>query len=160
MKILGSMLYSIISTAVVASRNDSYEAVFSDVFFWIAAFLGTGLMLTVERIDPKNKERVTKKRVAFSALASLAIVYLAGTVRASMMSADAFERNHWFYAIVMFLCAIAPELVRLLITESPRAIATGVNRGLKSRAERMFGGSSSADDEDEYSQINNDQNEQ
>lgn len=151
-KILGHLCYTFIATAVVVVRNDSYEAVFSDIFFWAAAFLGTGLMLTVEKIDPKNREKVTTKRIIFSVLASIAIVFVAGTVRASTLEDAEFERNHWFYGIVMLACAIAPELIRLIITESPRAIATGVNNGLKSGVKKMMGGelmggADTADDE-------------
>lgn len=140
LKICGSMLYSVISTAVVVSMNDSYEAVFTDVFFWSAAFLGTSLMLLVEKADPKTKEKITARRILFSVIACLAIVFIAGTVRASMLEDVKFERNHWFYGIVMFLCAIAPELIRLIITDSPSAIAKGFNRGIERRVNKMIGG--------------------
>lgn len=139
-KIFGSMLYSAISTAVVVSMNDSYEAVFTDVFFWAAAFLGTSLMLLVEKADPKTKAKITARRILFSVIACLAIVFIAGTVRASMLEDVKFERNHWFYGIVMFMCAIAPELIRLIITDSPSAIAKGFNKGIERRINNMVGG--------------------
>lgn len=161
LKILGHLGYTFITAAVVVVRNDSYEAVFSDPFFWAAAFLGTGLMLTVEKIDPKNREKVTTKRVAFSALASVAIVFVAGTFRASTLEDVEFERNHWFYGIVMLACAIAPELIRLIITESPRAIATGVNSGLRSGVKRLMGGGEEPyTDEQETNNLENTNNEQ
>lgn len=154
LKILGHLGYTFLTAAVVVVRNDSYEAVFTDIFFWAAAFLGTGLMLTVEKLDPKNREKVTSKRIAFSALASIAIVFVAGTFRASTLEDVEFERNHWFYGIVMLACAIAPELIRLIITESPRAIANGVNQGLKSGVKKLMGGGETPYDEDETQPYN------
>lgn len=139
-KFAGSLLYSFISTALVVQRNDSYEAVFSDLFFWAAAFLGTSLMLLVEKADPKTKSNITARRVLFSVIACISIVFLAGTVRASMLEDEDFQRNHWFYGMVMFLCAIAPELIRLIITESPSAISKGFNRGIERRINKMVGG--------------------
>lgn len=146
-KIGGSLLYSFISTAVVLSRNDSYEAVFSDIFFWAAAFLGTSLMLLVEKADPKTKEKVTLRRVLFSIMACLSIVFFAGTVRASMIEDENFERNHWFYGIVMFLCAIAPEAIRLIVTDGGKAVAKGFNEGVQKRVKRIVGGDSPDEDE-------------
>lgn len=140
LKICGSLLYSALSAMLVVSMNNSYHAVFSDIFFWAAAILGTSLMLLVEKADPKTKERVTWRRVFFSIVACLAIVFIAGTVRASMLEEAEFERNHWFYGIVMFLCAIAPELIRLIIIGSPTAISKGFNRGIERRIDRMVGG--------------------
>ncbi len=134
------MLYSAVTTVAVVSINDSYEAVFTDIFFWAAALLGTSLMLLVEKADPKIKENITARRILFSVIACLAIVFIAGTVRASMLEDEAFERNHWFYGIVMFLCAIAPELIRLIITDSPSAIAKGFNKGIERRINNMVGG--------------------
>lgn len=154
LKILGHLGYTFLTAAIVVVRNDSYEAVFTDIFFWAAAFLGTGLMLTVEKIDPKNREKVTGKRIAFSAIASVAIVFVAGTFRASTLEDVEFERNHWFYGIVMLACAIAPELIRLIITESPRAIATGVNQGLKSGVRKMMGGGDTPYEANESEQFN------
>lgn len=159
LKLCGSLLYSFISTAIVLSRNDSYEAVFSDVFFWAAAFLGTSLMLLVEKADPKTKGKVTLRRILFSIVACLSIVFFAGTVRASMMEDENFERNHWFYGIVMFLCAISPEAIRLIVTDGGKAVAKGFNEGVQKRVKRIVGGDS-PDDEIEYEHLENNENEQ
>lgn len=159
LKLCGSLLYSFISTAVVLSRNDSYEAVFSDIFFWAAAFLGTSLMLLVEKADPKTKERVTVRRIAFSIMACLSIVFVAGTVRASMIEDESFERNHWFYGIVMFLCAIAPEMIRLIVADGGKAVAKGFNEGVQKRVKRIVGGDY-PDDDNEYEHLDNNNNEQ
>lgn len=156
-KILGSMLYAVVSAAVVV-QTDSYEAVFSDLFFWAAAILGTSLMLLVEKADPKVKTDLSFKRLGFSIIACLSIVYIAGTFRASMLASEEFERNHWFYAIVMFLCAIAPELIRLIITESPSAISKGFNKGIERRINKMVGGDNEV--ENEVEPLNTEENEQ
>lgn len=152
LKICGSLLYSALSAFLVVNMNDSYNAVFSDIFFWAAAIIGTSLMLLVEKADPKTKEKVTWRRIFFSIVACLAIVFIAGTVRASSLEDVKFERNHWFYGIVMFLCAIAPELIRLIITQSPSAISKGFNKGIERRINRMVGG--------EGEDVDNSQNEE
>ena len=49
------MLYSALISVAAVQVQDSYEAVFSDVFFYIAGALGTALMLLVENADNKSK---------------------------------------------------------------------------------------------------------
>lgn len=147
LKISGSIMYSFFAVLLVVQTHDSYELVFSDLFFWAAAFLGTSLMLLVERADPKVKTNVTPRRIFFSIAACLSIVFIAGTVRASMIEDTDFERNHWFYGIVMFLCAIAPELIRIIIIGSPKAIGDGFNEGIKNRTKKWIGGNDTPNDE-------------
>ena len=125
LKISSSMFCAIIS-AVTIMPTDSYEAVFSDIFFWISALLGTLVMLLVERADPKVKKKVTFQRVAFSIIACLCVIFLAGIFRASSLEETGFNRDFWFYAIVMFACATAPVFVELIILKSPKPLAEAV----------------------------------
>ena len=88
-KYIAAMLYSAVISIATVQMEDSYEAVFSYVFFYIAGALGTALMLLVEKVekaDQKSKENITPKRVAYSIVACIAIVFLSGTVRASMIA--------------------------------------------------------------------------
>ena len=154
-KYIAAMLYSAFISVSAMQVKDSYEAVFSDVFFYIAGALGTALMLLVEKADNKSKEKVTPKRVAYSIVACVAIVYLSGTVRASMIADEDFERNHWFYGIVMFACAVAPEFVRALIGDGGKYFGDAAKRGLARKIESVIAGDSEAPQNVEPENSNN-----
>lgn len=119
-------MFCAIISVVTIMPTDSYEAVFSDIFFWISALLGTLVMLLVERADPKVKKKVTFQRVAFSIVACLCVIFLSGIFRASSLEETGFNRDFWFYAIVMFACATAPVFVELIILKSPKPLAEAV----------------------------------
>ena len=42
-KYLSAMVYSIVMSAVTVNVADGYEAVFTDIFFYISGFLGDGI---------------------------------------------------------------------------------------------------------------------
>lgn len=154
-KYISAIVYSAFISVTATQMKDGYEAVFSDVFFYIAGALGTALMLLVEKADNKSKEKVTPKRVAYSIVACIAIVYLSGTVRASMIADEDFERNHWFYGIVMFACAVAPEFIRALIGDGGKYFGDAVKRGLARKIENVIAGNSEATQNVEPENIDN-----
>ena len=156
LKIGGSIIYSFISALTVVKMDDNYQEVFTDIFFWTAAFLGTALMLLVEKVDPKTN-KITIRRILFTIMASISIVFIAGTVRASMIEDEEFSRNHWFYGIIMFLCAIAPEMIRLIITDGGKAVANGFNKGIERRVNKMVGGDSVNEEYDSNIDSTNDE---
>ena len=126
-KIFGSFVYSfVISTIAVTTQSiDNYNEVFTDLFFYISAIFGTAVMLALEKVDPKTG-KIGSKRIIYSIIACASIVFIAGTTRASMLEDLEFSRSHWFYGIVMFACAIAPEAVRVIVSEGGSKIGKAV----------------------------------
>jgi hypothetical protein len=146
-KWIGSTLYSLFFSAIfVAKTNDSYQTVFTDPFFWAAAFIGMALMLLIENTDPKAPT-VTLRRVGFSIVSCCAIIFIAGTIRAGMLDQKDFARSYFFYAIVLFACAIAPEMLRIIIGGSGKAIGDSVVKGIKDRTYKIVSGNNSEEQE-------------
>ena len=137
-KYLSAMVYSIVMSAVAVKVADGYEAVFTDVFFYISGFLGAGLMIFVKIIDDKVKLKPTATQIIFSIFACMTVFFGAGTYRANTLQNGQLERDYWFYLIVIFLCAIAPEFVKALLGDGGKSYGESA----KKRINKIISGES------------------
>lgn len=149
-KIIGSLSYSVLmTTASIMQSSDNYSEVFTDLFFWASAFLGTAVMLLVEKADAKTREKVTFRKVAFSIVACLCVIFLAGIYRASSLGAGSFERSFIFYALVMFGCSIAPTFIA---NSTSAEVSKKLSDATIDRATRMISGKNEPSKTDENEQ--------
>ena len=70
-KYIYAMVYSIVMSAIAVKVADGYEAVFTDIFFYISGFLGAGLMVFIKIIDDKVKFKPTTTQIIFSIFACM-----------------------------------------------------------------------------------------
>ncbi len=141
-KYLSAMVYSLVMSAVAVKVADGYEAVFTDIFFYISGFLGAGLMIFVKIIDDKVKFKPTATQIVFSIFACLTVFFGAGTYRANTLETGELERDYWFYLIVIFLCAIAPEFVKALLGDGGKSYGESA----KKRINKIISGESEPED--------------
>ena len=154
-KYLSAMGYSLVMSAVAVKVADSYEAVFTDIFFYISGFLGAGLMIFVKIIDDKVKLKPSVTQIVFSIFACLTVFFGAGTYRANTLETGELERDYWFYLIVIFLCAIAPEFVKALLGDGGKSYGESA----KKRINKIISGESEIPSEEMFNE-NTDSNEQ
>ena len=147
-KYISAMIYSIVMSAVAVKVADGYEAVFTDIFFYISGFLGAGLMIFVKIIDDKVKLKPTVTQIIFSIFACLTVFFGAGTYRANTLETGELERDYWFYLIVIFLCAIAPEFVKALLGDGGKSYGESA----KKRINKIISGESEIPSEDLFNE--------
>lgn len=147
-KYLSAMVYSIVMSAVAVKVADGYEAVFTDIFFYISGFLGAGLMIFVKIIDDKVKFKPTTTQIIFSIFACMTVFFGAGTYRANTLETGELERDYWFYLIVIFLCAIAPEFVKALLGDGGKSYGESA----KKRINKIISGESEIPSEDLFNE--------
>ena len=137
-KYLSAMVYSIVMSAVAVEIKDGYEAVFTDVFLYVSGFLGAGLMFFVKLIDDKVKIKMKTEQILFSVFACAAVLFGLGSYRASTLQNGQLERDYYFYIIVMFATAVAPEFVKALLGDGGKSYGESA----KKRINKIISGES------------------